>query len=245
MAKKTIVLLRGMFGVKRLLWWDYFHGAPKLLEGMGFTVLVPETPWGEPVKQRSDYLAQALMNVPGQLHLVAHSMGGVDARRYITHLGGHDKIVSLTTISSPHRGSILADEAMASASSPWRHIPAVADLTRAAMQAFNADTPDMPGVIYRSYSAARPLAEQPWMLRYFGRRLTAIEGANDNQVAVLSARWGEHLGTLHADHFELIGSNAWLNPLRHRQPFDHLALFRAIGNWISNCEEFGKSGQGA
>jgi len=236
MAKAQVVLLRGMFGFSKVLWWEYFHGAPRMLEGMGFEVIVPRTPWGKSIADRSAYLAAVLRDRPGRLHLIAHSMGGLDARRYITHLGGHAKIASLTTISTPHRGSPLADQTIASPFSPQRYIPAIADLSLAAMAHFNDSTPDMPGVIYRSYSAARPLHEQPWLVRPFGRRIAANEGANDTLVSVASARWGEHISTLAADHFELIGSQIWLNPFRRRASFDHLGLYRDIAEWILGFE---------
>lgn len=232
MEKPTVVLLRGMFGFSRLLWWEYFHGAPKMLEGMGFSVIVPKLPWGESSAARTAVLANSLAGHYGKAHIIAHSMGGIDARCYISHLGGMDKVASLTTISTPHRGSILAEQAMKTPHLPWWHFPAVADLTHAAMARFNEATPDIPGVTYRSYSAARPLSEQPWLVRPLGKRIEAAEGANDAMVSVASAEWGEHVGTLAADHFELIGSRIWLNPLRRRPPFDHLALYRDIGEWI-------------
>jgi len=229
--KPTIVLLRGMLGFSKLLWWEYFHGAPRMLEDMGFKVIVPATPWGEGIVKRSACLNDSLRDCAGPLHLIGHSMGGLDARHFITHHAGHEKVASLTTISTPHHGSFIAEHAMRPPYSPWRHIPAVADLSYAAMQDFNRDTPDMPGIVYRSYSAARPLTEQPWMARPFGRSLSAQEGANDSLVSVASAQWGEHIATLKADHFELIGSNIWLNPLRKRVPFPHLDLYRDIGQW--------------
>lgn len=236
MERTTVVLLRGMTGFSKLLWWEYFHGAPKLLEDMGFTVIVPPLPWGKRVAERSALLANTLKDVPGPLHLIAHSMGGVDARRYISHLGGHEKVVSLTTISTPHRGTSIADRAIANPFSPWRYMPAVADLTREAMQLFNESTPDVPGIVYRSYSAARPLRDQPWLVRPYGRRISEAEGPNDSQVPVISARWAKHVGTVQADHFELIGSHIWLNPFRHRPLFRHLTLYRSIGDWIHRFE---------
>ena len=46
----------------------------------------------------------------GPFHLIAHSMGGLDSRFLTAHLQGKDnRILSLTTISSPHHGSPLAD----------------------------------------------------------------------------------------------------------------------------------------
>lgn len=232
MSKPGLVLLRGMFGLSRVLWWEYFHGVPKLLEGMGFHVLVPATPWGEDIQTRGAFLAEALKNCTGPLHLIGHSMGGLDARHYITHLGGHTKVASLTSISTPHHGSPLATQSAGSACSPWKSIPAVADLTHASMARFNESTPDMPGVIYRSYSAARPLAEQPWWIRPCGRQIATAEGANDTLVSVASATWGNHVATLSADHFELIGSRVWMNPFRRREAFRHLDLYRDLGKWI-------------
>lgn len=233
--RTTVVLLRGMFGFSRMLWWEYFHGAPKMLESMGFHVIVPKLPWGETIARRSAFLAGALKDHEGPLHLVGHSMGGLDARHYITRLGGHEKVASLTTISTPHHGSIIADQAMNRPASPWRAIPAVADLTHAAMRQFNSDTPDTPDVVYRSYSAARPLADLPWLARPFGRQIAAAEGANDSLVSVASATWGKHVATLQADHFELIGSRIWLNPFRRRASFKHLSLYRNIGQWIQTA----------
>lgn len=49
----------------------------------------------------------------GPFHLVAHSMGGLDSRYLIAHLQPdaetENRILSLTTIGSPHRGSPIAD----------------------------------------------------------------------------------------------------------------------------------------
>eukprot|EP01121_Diplochlamys_sp_Union-15-3_P001812 TRINITY_DN11575_c0_g1_i1.p1 TRINITY_DN11575_c0_g1~~TRINITY_DN11575_c0_g1_i1.p1 ORF type:complete len:179 (+),score=8.87 TRINITY_DN11575_c0_g1_i1:54-539(+) len=44
-----------------------------------------------------------------KVNLIAHSMGGLDARHFITNLGGHKVVASLTTISTPHHGSHYAD----------------------------------------------------------------------------------------------------------------------------------------
>jgi triacylglycerol lipase len=54
-----------------------------------------------------------------KINIIAHSMGGLDARFFISHLqppddpdhtwGTSGRIASLTTISTPHRGSFMAD----------------------------------------------------------------------------------------------------------------------------------------
>ncbi len=52
------------------------------------------------------------------IHLIAHSKGGLDAREYLANYQPfHDadfKILSLTTLGTPHNGSVLADISLAS-----------------------------------------------------------------------------------------------------------------------------------
>ncbi len=47
------------------------------------------------------------------IHLIAHSKGGLDSREYLANFQPQNnkdfKVLSLTTLSTPHRGSILAD----------------------------------------------------------------------------------------------------------------------------------------
>jgi len=239
--KIRVVLLCGMLGITRLLWRDYFHGVRPLLEAQGFDVLIPQLPFGQSIEIRARFLAEYLSGLNGPLHLIAHSMGGVDARFYISHLGGHQKVASLTTLASPHRGSSAADHEMKTWYSPYRHFPAVADLTREAMAEFNRQTPDADNVVYLSYSASRKHAELPWLTRGFARLIDAVEGENDSQVSIESSIWGKHIATLPCDHFELIGLNLWLNPFRRRTPFDHLPVYHNIGEWIRHFETTGHS----
>ena len=44
-----------------------------------------------------------------KVHVIAHSMGGLDARYMISRLGMEDRVLSLTTVGTPHRGSKYAD----------------------------------------------------------------------------------------------------------------------------------------
>ena len=52
-----------------------------------------------------------LASYKGPFHIIAHSMGGLDSRFLITHLQPEEdnRVLSLTTIGSPHRGSPIAD----------------------------------------------------------------------------------------------------------------------------------------
>ena len=226
--KPRVVLLCGMLGIARLLWREYFHGVRPVFEQAGFAVLAPQLPFARRIETRAQYLQQFLRNETAPLHLVAHSMGGIDARFFISRLAGSGKVASLTTLASPHRGSAAADAVVQSCCSPFRLLPAVGDLTRPRMMQFNAQTPNAPGVRYFSYSAALDIGDMPLLTRRFGRIIQSEEGDNDSQVSVASAIWGEHIRTLACDHFEMIGLNLRLISRARRRSFDHLTVYREI-----------------
>ena len=96
--------------------------------------------------------------------------GGIDARYLTTHLKERTfKVLSVTTISSPHRGSSFADhflqtigqERMSSVLSLLDMLPigggdgkAFECLTVENMRKFNEETPDDPDVKYFSWGAS-------------------------------------------------------------------------------------------
>ena len=43
-----------------------------------------------------------------KVNIIAHSKGGLDSKYMITNLGMEDKVASLTTLCTPHKGSIIA-----------------------------------------------------------------------------------------------------------------------------------------
>lgn len=230
-TQPTVVLIHGLFGFRKILWIEYFHHVRPMYEQMGIRVLVPRLPASGSIEQRAQSLALQLADETGPLHLLAHSMGGLDARYYISRLGRAGKVVSLTTLATPHHGSAAADF-VCGRLSPFRMFTGVHSLTRQRIQQFNAEIADQPGVVYRSVGAYRRPEEQPWIVRRYGRHLQQQEGDNDGQVAVSSAQWGEYMVTLPCDHFELIYKNLWLNPFRYRKSFDPTSLYRGIGQWV-------------
>ena len=150
---------------------------------------------------------------PERVIIFAHSMGGLDARHMITHLGMADRVAALVTLSTPHRGSPYADWCL-------RHLTrfralrllkmlgldtgAINELTTDACARFNDNTPDLPGVRYFSISAARPLLEVSPLLFQPYRIVHAAEGLNDGFVSIRSAKWATHLQTWAVDHFHIL-----------------------------------------
>ncbi|TPX68344.1 hypothetical protein SpCBS45565_g03170 [Spizellomyces sp. 'palustris'] len=81
--------------------------------------------------------------------------------------------------------------------------PAFANLTRDYCSAFNHVTPNDPTVDYSSYAAVTDVS--PLAPLYFSHRIiSSREGANDGLVSLDSAKWGEFMGTVSCDHWQLI-----------------------------------------
>jgi len=92
--------------------------------GDGHAVFAPALPPFASVETRSQALAEAVDAAlagaaddcgvtpdapPAKVNLIAHSMGGLDARFLVASLGYGDRVATVTTISTPHRGSAMAD----------------------------------------------------------------------------------------------------------------------------------------
>lgn len=59
--------------------------------------------------QLRDFILRTLDKTGAEkVNIIAHSKGGLDSKYMITELGMEDKIASLTTLCTPHRGSIIA-----------------------------------------------------------------------------------------------------------------------------------------
>src|SRR5262245_8998186 len=111
-----IVLVHGLLGYDqlKLCGWTvarYFPNIPELLSGAGNRVLVarvsPTCGVVERARQLKEFLDKEAPD--GPVHLVGHSMGGLDCRYLISRLGFAPRVLTLTTIGTPHRGTAFAD----------------------------------------------------------------------------------------------------------------------------------------
>jgi triacylglycerol lipase len=83
----------------------------------------------------------------------------------------------------------------------------------------------MPGVKYFSYGGEVPASRLSPLLRRGWNILKSVQGPNDGMVAVSSARWGEYLGTIQADHFAQTPDAVFLRP---GEDFDSLGFFSRL-----------------
>jgi triacylglycerol lipase len=198
------------------------------------------------VAMRAKALAAAIDGVLAEtgakkVNIVAHSMGGLDAREVITTLGYGDRVASLTTISTPHQGSRIADvslgfvsgqndDARAVLAKIFGQQPAdvdlqgaLADLSEKNAPKFEASHPDDTRVYYQSWAGVSSALAIP-----NGADKKACDGKllwNDgradlvNPILAPAMPFVSH-GTLSNDGFVLVSSAKHGN-FRGCVPADH------------------------
>ncbi|KAI8930171.1 Alpha/Beta hydrolase protein [Entophlyctis helioformis] len=81
--------------------------------------------------------------------------------------------------------------------------PAFTNLTREYCDNFNRVTPNDPSVFYSSYAAITDFNRLA-PLAFSHQIVQALEGPNDGLVSLESAKWGEFMGTVDCDHWDLV-----------------------------------------
>ncbi len=217
--QSPIVLVHGLLGFDRIemAGWvvaDYFPAIPKMLRDAGNRVLIarlsPTAGIAERAAQLKEVIEKGSPNEP--VHVIAHSMGGLDSRYMISRLGMASRVLSLTTLGTPHRGSSVADwgvKRFRSLACPLfeffgQSYQAFLDLTVSSCRRFNQEVPDAPGVRYFSVAARLAPASVPWPWYLPSRLLHRLEGDNDGVVSTASARWGEENEVWDGDHMGLV-----------------------------------------
>jgi triacylglycerol lipase len=214
--RHPIVLAHGVLGFDQIQLAGrrhvYFRGVPERLRIMGVEVHRPRVPAVASVEIRAQKLAEAIRALPAKkVNLIAHSMGGLDARYAIVRLGLADRVASLTTIGTPHLGTPLADLGMSLLGGLRRlfkrlvDLEAFHDLTRERIAAFNGEIRDAPQVAYASVVAQGDRAGMNPLLWASHLYLNECAGANDGVVPVASQHWGEVVREVQADHWAQVG----------------------------------------
>ncbi len=247
-SRYPLVFLHGMAGTDSYLGvLDYWYGLDRRFAETGFVIHTPAVDALAGVEDRAVQWLAVLDQLEAEglgrrFNLVAHSQGGIDARLLISQMDSAGRVASLTTISTPHRGTTLADLADGALDltpfDGWLVDAALGamaglvglsgpslsaqmhDMTRDRMARFNAEVFDRPGVSYWSWAGVS-CGALDWGCRrerdgevvdaVFAASfvlMSLVEGDNDGVVGLDSARWGDFLGELPADHMDEVGQIA-------------------------------------
>jgi triacylglycerol lipase len=199
----------------------YFRGIDRAIADMGHPLILPGVHPTGSIARRAAELKEFIvtrlsaMGQPDQkVILMAHSMGGLDARYAVSKLGLDKNVAAIVTVTTPHRGSPFADWVVRNIGQRLRinqvlkflklDWSAISDVTTASCAKFNEEVTDVPGIGYFSISAARPWHGIAPMALLSHRVVYNLEGDNDGLVSLKSSPWGTHLGTWQADHWHTI-----------------------------------------
>jgi triacylglycerol lipase len=262
--KHPVVLAHGLLGFDELRlagkWLpgvQYWRGIREALQNAGVEVITTTVPTTGSIRDRAEALHEQIRDKAHgkDVNIIAHSMGGLDARWLISRIQPAEfKVMSLTTIATPHRGSSAADMLFRDIGQDnINHLykilarlkidtGAFAQLTRGyIMDKFNPVTANDPEVRYFSYGAAA----QPHILSVFRLPhdlMEVIEGPNDGLVSVASSHWGEYKGTLmNVTHLDLIN---WTNRLKRLATRMSLVTenFNAVAFYLAIADTLAKEG---
>lgn len=205
----------------------YFDGVAERFGAQHNILFPPVQPFGRS-EDRARQLADAIRDkqFQGPIHIIGHSMAGLDSRYLIAAnhhgLSTPGRIATLTTLSTPHKGSPVADLLLGSVFSRFFHrvvansIGALGIIGTGALEDLTAQgaakAPDVaashPHISYHSYAATGRASGAPTSAP-FGPTHTFIQAKtgqrNDGLVAAESSAYGKFQGTIACDHADLVG----------------------------------------
>lgn len=230
--------------------FPYFNGIAEHLAKNGFEqILAPNIDFSAPSATRAETLQNAIEPYLAEtgaekVHLIAHSMGGLDSRRMIVKPEMAGKVASLTTIGTPHLGTILADDVIDNKGGDELIRAARAlvnfdldggrDLrvdTCAELNAQLANEEARNDVVYQTYASqpTKGMLVPPLSITY--KLIAKKDGPSDGLVPVSSQKWTALIKgdgrekevrqrdfPINADHLNQMGwwkHNELLNPRRH------------------------------
>lgn len=173
-----------------------FKGVAEALRRDGHTVSEASLPSFAPPTVRAPILAKQVDALRAQcakthrcdgakVNVIAHSQGGLDARHLVSVLGYGDRVASITTVSTPHGGTYLADaavglvpelfdDAVNAIGKLWTRLftdgelakqtdvrAALTALTESGSAQFNATHPNDPRVFYQSWAGVSSILGIP------------------------------------------------------------------------------------
>lgn len=249
-----VIFLHGLMGGSHVS----YRGVYQYFGSLGCQVNVPDVDPVNSSEKRGGQLVDIVRSVltatgSQKVNIIAHSQGGLDARFAISRLGLAPSVASLSMLSTPNRGSPLADLALKDMDNPLSKLflssglGTISDITNAngsssndsvaamqslsvtyVTQSFNPTVPDIPGVLYQSWAArtgpgTRDTTKVNFKLTQ--NYLAKKTGDNDGMVPSASAAWGIFRGVLDADHLDLTGTK-----VGDDEPgqFDHLKFLYSL-----------------
>jgi triacylglycerol lipase len=227
----TFVLAHGILGFGNPLGLpfpaNYFNGVAKHFRQRGFRVESPQVGALSSIETRGQQLGQFIVNMPlardERVHVIAHSMGGLDMRHALARVpGAKERVATLVTIGTPHAGSTVADAVQSGTGPIFNAVPhfvrealtaGLHDLTTARVAAFNKNTDHVAGPRYIAVAGNAALGGNELVLF----QVAAVIGQQGNEIndGVVTKASALPAGYEHLDDwpFDHAGEVGWIKPL--------------------------------
>ena len=148
-----------------------------------------------------------------KVNIIAHSKGGLESRYLISSLGCADKVASLTTISTPHNGSVTVDHLLKipqifvrigckitdicfkifGDENPQTY-RSICQFKTAVAKEFNKQNPDAIGVYYQSYAFVMRNMFSDILFWFSWLIVHHYEGENDGLLSPAAVKWTNFQG---------------------------------------------------
>lgn len=252
--KFPVLLVHGM-GFRDSRHINYWGRIPDKLEESGCKVYYGNQDSNGTIESNGRFLAGRIKEIidetgASKLNIIAHSKGGLDIRYAISSLKMSEYVASLTTISTPHHGSLTIDRLFklprfmikiaALCSDIWLGIcgdrnpnayEVFRTFTTEAAEEFNRNNPDAPDVYYQSYAFIMKHVWSDMFMCVPGMVVKFFEGPNDGLLAPRAAEWTNFRGVFTGSSNRGISHCDEVDLRRKR-------LTRKRGNGISDITEF-------
>lgn len=215
--KFPVLLVHGM-GFRDSRHINYWGRIPAELEKIGCRIYYGNQDSNGTIESNGEFLARRIREIidatgADRINVIAHSKGGLDIRYAISSLKMSEYVASLTTISTPHNGSLTVDKLLRLpdflirfagwCSDIWLRIcgdknpnayEVFKTFTTGAAKEFNQNNPDAPGVYYQSYAFIMKHVWSDIFMLVPGIVVKFFEGPNDGLLAPRAAEWTNFRG---------------------------------------------------
>lgn len=218
-TKYPIIMLHGI-GFRDVKYVNYWGRIPKELIKYGAKIYYGhQEAWGT-VENNAREVREKIFEIMkenkcSKVNIIAHSKGGLDARFLITGLNMGQYVASLTTISTPHRGSEVMNLLVKLPNNIYKFITNLIDKSykklgdknpnayvssRQLLPEYCVDFNKRIGndnrVFYQSYtSVMKNIFSDSLLCIPYGIMKAMGAGENDGLVTIESAKWGDFRGT--------------------------------------------------
>lgn len=188
--------------------FHYFKGIASHLKKAGFEVYHTRVSFAADVSTRAKDLKREIEKILGKtghkkVHVIAHSMGGLDARHMIVKEKMARRVISLTTVGTPHSGTSVADVALNQGVDTiigvFRKIinlEGIRSVTNEACEEFNAYAEPLEAensVFYQIYYSRQKHESTFLPFQISWQIINEREGPNDGLISVKSQMWKNQL----------------------------------------------------